>query len=304
MTGKPSAVIVAARRTAVTPRGGAFRHLQADELAAPVIDAVMVDAGISGMDVDQVILGNALYGGGNPARLAALCAGLPETVPAMTIDTQCCSGLDAILQAVRLVESGAVDCVLAGGAESFSRSAVRMHRPLDPGDVPVAYDRPPFSPWPDRDPDLSEAAADLARLRGMSKEAQAAFAVESHRKALVFSERGEGRTEIVAVADQSRDAFTRELNLKAALRAPVIAGDPEAGVTAATTAVEADAAAVVVVLSERKAREIGAAAGFDCSGWRPGGRRSVAAGLGPAVRDPSACGKTRYGSAGHSTLSN
>jgi len=262
MTGASSAVIVAARRTAVVPRGGAFRHLQADELAAPIIEAVLADAGLTGADVDQVILGNALYGGGNPARLAALRAGLPETVPAMTIDTQCCSGLDAILQAVRVVEAGAADCVLAGGAESFSRSVIRMHRPRNREDIPVAYDRPPFSPWPDRDPDLSEAAADLARQRGMSRETQAAFAVESHRRALVCSGRREGGTEIVPVAGLTFDAFTRELNLKTALRAPVIAGDAETGITTATTAVEADAAAVVAVLSERKAREIGPAAGL------------------------------------------
>lgn len=260
MTG--SAVIVAARRTAVAPRGGAFRHLQADELAAPVIEAVLADAGIPGGDVNQVILGNALYGGGNPARLAALRAGLPETVPAMTIDTQCCSGLDAILQAVRLVEAGAADCVLAGGAESFSRSAIRMDRPHTQEEIPVAYDRPPFSPWPDRDPDLSEAAADLARLREISREAQAAFAVESHRKALAYLECGKGGSEIVPVAGLSTDAFARKLDLKTALRAPVIAGDRETGVTAATTAVEADAAAIVAVLSEKKARDIGRITGL------------------------------------------
>ncbi|MBD1549052.1 thiolase family protein [Roseibium aggregatum] len=260
MTG--SAVIVAARRTAVAPRGGAFRHLQADELAAPVIEAVLADAGLAGTDVDQVILGNALYGGGNPARLAALRAGLPETVPAMTIDTQCCSGLDAILQAVRLVEAGAADCVLAGGAESFSRSAIRMHRPNTQEEIPVAYDRPPFSPWPDRDPDLSEAAADLARLREISREAQAAFAVESHRKALAYLEWGKGGSEIVPVAGLSTDAFARKLDLKTALRAPVIAGDRETGVTAATTAVEADSAAIVAVLSEKKARDIGRITGL------------------------------------------
>ncbi|WP_346907293.1 beta-ketoacyl synthase N-terminal-like domain-containing protein [uncultured Roseibium sp.] len=262
MTGKPSAIIVAARRTAVAPRGGAFRHLQADELAAPVIEAVLADAGLSGADVDQVILGNALYGGGNPARLATLRAGLPETVPAMTIDTQCCSGLDAILQAVRLVEAGAADCVLAGGAESFSRSAIRMHRPIHPDETPVAYDRPSFSPWPDRDPDLSEAAADLARQRGLSRDAQAAFAVESHRKALAFLESGEYGPEIVPVSGLSRDAFTRRLELKTALRAPVITGDVDTGVSTAMTAVAADAAAVVAVMSEKKARGLGLAAGL------------------------------------------
>ncbi|WP_417678204.1 thiolase family protein [Roseibium sp.] len=262
MTGKQSAIIVAARRTAVAPRGGAYRHLQADELAAPIIEAVLTDAGLSGGDVDQVILGNALYGGGNPARLGALRAGLPETVSAMTIDTQCCSGLDAILQAVRLVEAGAADCVLAGGAESFSRSAIRMRRPINSNESPVGYDRPPFSPWPDRDPDLSEAAADLARRHGVSRQAQAVFAVESHGKASACIESGKYGPEIVIVSGLSRDAFARRLELKTALRAPVIAGDAETGVSTATTAVEADGAAVVAILSERKARNLGLTAGL------------------------------------------
>ncbi|MCV0429060.1 MAG: thiolase family protein, partial [Roseibium sp.] len=136
-SGRPSAFIIAARRTPVAPRGGDLSAYQADELAAPVLAALVRDTGLSGNQVDHVILGNALYAGGNPARLAALRAGLPQSVPAMTLDTQCCSGLDAILQGVRLIESGAADCVLAGGAESFSRAPIRMHRPLDRQGGPV-----------------------------------------------------------------------------------------------------------------------------------------------------------------------
>ncbi|MEO9529754.1 MAG: thiolase family protein, partial [Roseibium sp.] len=70
MTGDQRAVIVAARRTAVAPRGGALARLQADELAAPVLRRLLDDAGIAADRIDNVILGNALYGGGNPARLA------------------------------------------------------------------------------------------------------------------------------------------------------------------------------------------------------------------------------------------
>ncbi|MEP0406120.1 MAG: beta-ketoacyl synthase N-terminal-like domain-containing protein, partial [Roseibium sp.] len=160
MTAHP--LILAARRTAVAPRGGAFRALQADELAAPVIEALLLDSGVERASVDHVIFGNALYGGGNPARLAALRAGLPDCVPALTLDTQCCSGLDAILMASHLVRSGAARCVIAGGMESYSRAPIRMHRPATSKEEPVAYDRPSFAPFPERDPDLTVAAADLA----------------------------------------------------------------------------------------------------------------------------------------------
>ena len=94
-----TAFIAAARRTAVVPREGAFRAVEAHDLAAPVIRAVLDDAGLAADQVDEVILGNALYGGGNPARMAALKAGLPDDVAAMTIDTHCCAGLDAIMLA-------------------------------------------------------------------------------------------------------------------------------------------------------------------------------------------------------------
>lgn len=267
------AVIVAARRTVVAPRGGALKHLQADELAVPVIQALLSDIGLSGRDVDQLILGNALYGGGNPARMAGLRSGIPETVPALTIDTQCCSGLDAILHAARLVEAGAADCILAGGAESFSRSPIRAHRPSDPEGAPVPYDRPPFCPWPHRDPDLTDAAADLAERRGMTRDEQARFAARSHGKALAHEKATGWQGEIVDLpgADLKRDAFTRNLSERTALRAPVLAGDAATGISAATAAVEADAAAMVCILSEPRARKLGIEKGLLVMGGQVAG---------------------------------
>lgn len=247
-----SAYIIAARRSAVVPRDGAFRLLPVHELAAPVIDAVRRDAGLGLGDIEEVILGNALYGGGNPARLAALAAVLPETVPAMTLDTQCCAGLDAIGLAATRIMTGERRIIAAGGVESFSRAPIRMHRPLASEQPPQAYDRPPFTPFPGRDPDMLEAAAALASLLGMARADQEAFAVTSHRKALVHAD----TDEIVAIEDITRDAFTRELNPRLCARLPVLAGTAAYGVTAATTAVEADAAAVVLVAAEEVARRV------------------------------------------------
>ena len=250
-SGKPMAYMIAARRTPVAPRGGALASYQADELAAPVLAALLRDAGLAGEDVDQVFLGNALYAGGNPARMAALRARLPQSVPAMTIDTQCCSGLDAILQGVRLIESGAADCVLAGGAESFSRAPIRMHRPLDGKGEPSVYARPAFAPPPYNDPDLADAAARLAAERRISREAQAEFAVSSHSRAREAS--GVLQAHMVRIGNEHlvQDSFTRDLTRKAALRAPLLAGDRDTGLNAATIACEADAAAAVLLVSER-----------------------------------------------------
>lgn len=253
MTVRP--VIAAARRTAVAPRGGAFAHLGVDALAAPVVAACLADAGLAPGDVDHVVLGNGLYGGGNPARFASLGAGLPETVPALTVDTQCCAGLDAIALAARLVASGAAETVLAGGVESWSRAPIRMTRPIA-GEAPVAYDRPPFAPDAAKDVDMTDAAAALASARGVTRKAQEAFAVASHRRALAAQGAGRLTGEIVAQGlPLGSDAFTRRLTPALCARLPAIgaSGTQDCAITAATAAVEADAAAVVVVTSGQRA---------------------------------------------------
>ena len=245
------AFISSARRTAVAPRRGAFNAVEAHDLAAPVLRACLDDAGITPDAADHVILGNALSGGGNVARLTALAAGLPDGVPALTIDTQCCSGLDAIILATRLVEAGAADVVLAGGVESWSRAPLRARRPKAADEAPAFYERPAFAPFPERDPDMIEAVAELARQRGISRETQNGFAIDSHEKALAA--RARLAAEIVPVAGLDHDAFTRTLSPKLCARAPVLAGDGETAIDATGVAVEADAAAVVLVVSERRA---------------------------------------------------
>ncbi len=249
------AVIAAARRTPVAPRGGGLKDLQADELTAPVFSKLLDDASVPRGMVDHVLLGNALYAGGNPARMAALRAGLPPTVPAMTIDTQCCSGLDAIIQGARLIEAGAARCVIAGGAESYSRAPVRMHRPKAMGQEPVVYTRPAFAPPPFDDPDLSEAAARLAARLEIGREDQAAFAVHSHEKARAA--KTSKKRVLCPGTDLVDDSFTRPLSIRAAMRAPVLYGDRETGLSAATIACEADGAAAVLLLSEDLASERG-----------------------------------------------
>ncbi|MDP2358392.1 MAG: thiolase family protein [Beijerinckiaceae bacterium] len=239
------AFIISARRTPVAPRNGMFRKMEIADLVTPVIHALLSDAGLRAQDVDDVILGNALYAGGNPARLASLAAGLPLGVPAMTIDTQCCAGLDAIALAASRIRAGDGHVIIAGGVESFSRSPLRTRRPRDDGEMGRPYDRPPFSPWPDRDPDLVEAAAELARTRGYTRAAQELFAMESHAKAIA----ADHRAELVMLGGLDSDAFKRRLSARICARLPLIAGDNACGLTAATIAVEADAAAMALVIS-------------------------------------------------------
>lgn len=239
-----TAWITAAFRTPVAPRGGALSALSVHELAAPLVASCLAAGGIKPGEVDELILSNVLGEGGNPARLAALAAGLPDRVAGLTIDRQCAGGLDAILLAAALVNAGQADAVLAGGSESYSRRPLRLR--TDPsGGAPVGYDQARFTPWPDRDPDMTEAAAALADRLDIARADQDAWAVASHAKALASRDRL--RCEIVPLAGLDHDAFTRRLTPATAARARPIAGS----VTAATTAVAADGAALCLVVSDR-----------------------------------------------------
>lgn len=238
-------MIIAARRTAVAPRGGAFARLSLEDLAAPVVQVVLADAGILPEAVDEVIVANALGAGGNPARRVALAAGLPERVAGLTVDRQCAGGLDAVLLARALVDSGAARVVLAGGVESFSRRPLRLE--TDPDGGPARpYTQARFTPWATRDPDMTEAAAALAARLEIARAAQEAWAVESHAKALAQAD----WPEIVPLAGLMRDVFARRLTPALVARARPIAGT----ITPATAAVEADAAAFVLVVAEDMAR--------------------------------------------------
>ena len=237
------AVILSARRTAVVPRGGAFAQLSIEELAAPVIRAALADAGHP--RVDEVICANAIGPGGNPARRIALAAGLPDRVAGLSIDRQCAGGLDAILLARMMVDSGRAQVVVAGGVESYSRRPLRLRTDPD-GGPPVAYDEAPFTPWPDRNPGMAEAAAALAQTQGIPRAAQDAWAAHSHAKALAVQD----WPEIVELAGQRRDPFARSLSAALLARAPTLHGT----VTTATAAVAADAAAFCVVVADSLAR--------------------------------------------------
>ncbi|MEX0623427.1 MAG: thiolase family protein [Saccharospirillum sp.] len=240
--------LVAARRTPVAPVKGAFKALSVSDLAVPVIQAVLSDVGFNPADIDQVMLGNALYGGGNPARLIALAAGLPEFVPALTLDTQCCSGLDALRLGAQAIASGQADVVLAGGVESTSRRAIRHHRPLSPDSEPLGYERPAFTPWPDRDPDMADSAARLAHEQGITLLQQNAWAMDSHAKALAAQSRLAG--ECVELAGLAVDAATRPLTQRLASRTPKIAHWQSGEINVAGTALQADAAAVCLLVSQ------------------------------------------------------
>ena len=246
------ACVVAARRTAITPTGGRLRSVAPHLLGAAAAKACLEDAGIAPECVDEIIVGNCLGNGGNTARLVALASGLPETVAGLTIDRQCCSGLDALLIAKALIESGQAEIVLAGGVESSSLRPA-CFRATDSGYADRPIDQAPFTPWPDRDPGMNEAADRLAREFGISRTDQDAWAVESHRKALAAEPLLARERAPVVGGHADRDDFSRRLSLAICRRAPVVTGS----VTAANMSVAADGAALCAIVSGAAAHRRG-----------------------------------------------
>jgi acetyl-CoA C-acetyltransferase len=172
-------VIVAARRTPIGTRGRALAGLSVAELSVAVIQAALADtATVSGMpmEVADVLLGNCMGPGGNPARVAALAAGLGTHVPGATVDRQCGSGLAAVLDAVAAIRAGDERARVAGGVESASTAPVRSV-------LGVPYDRASFAPEGFADPDMTRAAEDLAVHDSISRHRQDEHAARSHARA-------------------------------------------------------------------------------------------------------------------------
>lgn len=203
-----SPVIVAAVRTAVGTAGHAFAEITVDQLAAPVLRELGSRVDSLGLPIDDVILGNCLGPGGNIARISSLAAGLGFDVPGVTVDRQCGSGLDAILQGAARIAAGDAQLVLAGGAESASTAPWRFWPPVAGAD-PVRFTRAPFAPLGFDDPEMGPAADAVAAKFGISRERQDRYAERSHRLAAEAQQLGAFDREIVAVEGLSRDERPR-----------------------------------------------------------------------------------------------
>ncbi len=207
----PSAYLVSGRRTPVGRYGGALSSVRPDDLAALTIKAVVEEAGIDPADVDEVILGNANGAGEenrNVARLSWLLAGYPDTVPGITVNRLCASGMSAISLATALVESGQADIVVAGGVESMSRAPWVQEKPTTafarPGEIfdtsiGWRFVNPVFAAQEKTTFSMPETAEEVARVKGISRPDADAFAARSQARALAAIEAGRFDSEIVPV---------------------------------------------------------------------------------------------------------
>ncbi|HXF55438.1 MAG TPA: thiolase family protein [Hyphomicrobiaceae bacterium] len=257
-TPSASAYIIAARRSALGRLGGLHRNRRLEELTAPVIAAVLADAKLAPDSVDEIVIGNA-SAGGNPARIIALAAGLPETAPALTIDRQCGSGLDAILTAIRTVTAGDAEVILAGGAESLSTAPWRIAKPRSLYQLPHFIGIDAHAETASEEPVAYEASEALARRLRISRREQDAFALKSHLKAESAREARRFVGEIVAIranAEEARDQSAIGPSLEDIEREQPFV-QPGGTLTPANTSLPHDGAAIVVVVSERIWQELG-----------------------------------------------
>jgi len=263
-------VIVSGVRTAIGRYGGGFVGTGAAELGAAVIREAVSRAGIEAGQVDQVVVGCAGQFGEDAyvSRVAAVHAGLPESVPAYTVNRLCGSGLEAINTAARWIETGDADVIVAGGTENMSRYpylmdsarwGVRMgDAQMSDGLLQILND--PFNRY-----HMGVTAENLVERWGLAREELDEFSVQSHEKAVRAIDAGRFADQIVPVeVKQGRKTATietdehprRDANLES-LTGLRPAFKPDGQVTPGNASGINDGAAAVVMMSARKADELG-----------------------------------------------
>lgn len=186
--------LLGGRRSYIGVENGIYRNVGAEELGAFVIKKVMDSYGVSPEDIDLVAVGNAIGAGGNIGRLASLMAGVPEKTPVVTVDSQCGSGLAAIMHAAMQIELGMADVAIAGGFESSSTAPVRSINKRHPDfsdDGDNVFKVAKFKPGAYDELAMFKGAEKCAETFDMSRSELDMYAIRSHRRAVQSRENGE-----------------------------------------------------------------------------------------------------------------
>lgn len=291
------AVIVSAVRTAVGSFNGSLTPFSAVELGAIVVKEALERAGIKGENVDEVMLGNVLQAGlgQNPARQAAIKAGVPIEVPAMTINKVCGSGLKTVNMAAQAIAAGDADVVVAGGMESMSNAPYSLEKArwgMRMGDGKLVDIMIKDGLWcAFNDYHMGITAENVAEQFGISSEAQDKVAYESQLKATNAIKRGDFKKEIVPVIITSKkgetifdtDEYPKAGTMLEKLNALRPAFKKDGTVTAGNASGINDGAAALVVMSADKAKELGVKPLARIRAYASAGVDPSIMGIGPVV---------------------
>lgn len=240
-----------------------FRNVPAETLGASVLREVVSRYCPEPAKIDMILGGNAVGGGGNITRLAALSAGIPESVPCATLDLQCASSLEAVTAAAAKIESGLADLVIAGGLESASTQPLRIRSENHPdGADRTPYTTAQFVPGRSGEKVMLEGAEAAAVFSHVTREEADPFVLASHRKAAEARASGILEDILVSVAGSTEDEGIRpRMSQRLLDRMPLLLKD---GVflTAGNSCLMHDGAAFVVLCSRRYAEENGLTPSF------------------------------------------
>ena len=264
-------VIVAAKRTAIGKFGGSLAKITAPDLGAVVLRALLEQTGVAGEAIDEVILGQVLTAGAgqNPARQTVIKAGLPNSVSAMTINKVCGSGLKAVMLGAQAIACGDADIIIAGGQENMSASVHVLPNSRDGfrmGNASLVDSMIKDGLWDAfNDYHMGITAENVAKQFNISREMQDAFALASQQKAISAQDAGKFADEIVPVQIPQRKGepvvFDADEYINRKTNAESLAGlrpafDKSGSVTAGNASGINDGAAMVMLMSADKAREL------------------------------------------------
>ncbi len=301
-------VIVSAKRTAIGSFGGAFSTIPAHELGATVIKAALADSGVKAEEVDDVLLGQVLTTaqGQNPARQAAIKAGIPQEKTAMTINQVCGSGLRAVALGAQSILCGDADIVVAGGQENMTLSphAMNLRSGTKMGNAEMIDTMITDGLWDAFNKyHMGITAENIAEKFGVSREAQDEFAAGSQQKAEAAIKAGKFKTEIVPVTVKvkkeevpiDKDEFPREGVTAESLAKLRPAFKGEGGtVTAANASGLNDGAAVVLLMRESEAKKRGLKPFARIKSWATAGVDPAIMGTGPVPASKKALEKAGW----------